>query len=182
MKTLWLHTVSAMKLFFRKREARKYIREFWNSKNGKEVLKDLSEHEKIHRNEVTLSLLINDWLVGSEGQTEYPVSVCRLDDLGNHEITVQLFNELFHIGYSGYQWDTKTQKDIRVMALVALSLSVQLSEVRYHSIKVVITDQEVALDGSYGVAYFQVRKLTNFGGAYTMDDDPVPQQLEPLTS
>lgn len=180
MKSLWLRTISALSEFFLRLEANSYIRHFWKSENGQLFITEMSPLDQVSSTIETRTLLMKRWLPDPQTLSGYRITICFLHELQNSEITVQLFDSPMYVSYARYLWDTRAKREMKIKALVALSLSGQLKELESTAIKIVIVDQEVAIDGSHGVARFQVRKVTDFGGVYSHEDAPPPAVYEPV--
>lgn len=180
MRSIWLHAISALSAFFRKLEANSYIRQFWKSENGKLLSNELTPLRKIENTINTRMLLMNEWLSNPQTLSEHALSICFLHELKPHEVVVYLFDAPFHISYVHYLWESYAQREMKIKALVALSLSGQLQELVGSKIKIVIVDRESAIDGSHGIAHFHVLKVSDFGGAFYTEEVPTPEIGEPV--
>lgn len=180
MKSLWLRTLSTLSTFFLKVEANSYIRHFWKSENGKLAQQEMGQLQQVHATVDTRIMLMNEWLPNPKTLSNYKLSICYLHELKENQLRVQLFDSPFYIAYAQYMWKGRTQREMKLKALVALSLSGQLKELQNETLKIVIIDQESAIDGSHGIAHFQVLKVSDLDGAYLHEEVPGPVVLEPL--
>jgi hypothetical protein len=162
-------------------DARYYVNQFLESKNGKKIIKEIDSEEIQNRKVLARKLLVEQWLP-SLIDLEDSLSLTIIYQEGTQVVpqSTLLFDDVFRLPYNYYQ-EYKVEKLIAVQVVTALILSGQSRELM-SNLLVFITEHHSNEFIHMSAYEFKVCKISDFGTLFTKDPQLPAQKNSPVVS